>query len=360
MQNIQSQTMTFILAGGRGERLSPLTDFRSKPAVPFGDRHIIDFTLANSLKSSLAHPFIVTQYQAAHLTQHVGQWQLRQPALAARTVAPVCLPAPERPYKGTADALFRNLDLLTRDTRHVVVLSADHIYDMDYRELLRVHMSREADATIAAIVYPSGSSKQFGILEVDAHGRVVGFEEKPSHPKELPGHPGHVLANMGIYVFRSKVFVDALRRDAYVLESQHDLGRNILPRLVAERVVNAFRFEGYWKDVGTIDSYYDATMEWAGSSGSVIASNVRVHPSATVIDSILLPGVNIGPRAQVRRAILDENVLVLPGAEIGYGTTGHNFKQTSNGVVVVPANSVVNAETRRTRVRLGNAVAAHA
>ena len=180
IQDILSQTATFVLAGGRGARLAPLTHTRSKPAVPFGDGRIIDFVLANCLRSNLNHPSIITQYQASHLTQHVGRWWLEQSASGAVAVAsPVCVPRPSQEYSGTAGALFRNIRLLDSKSRYVLILSADHIYDMDYRELLRFHVGRGADATLAALAYPSESSHQFGILEADGLDRVTGFAEKP-------------------------------------------------------------------------------------------------------------------------------------------------------------------------------------
>jgi glucose-1-phosphate adenylyltransferase len=362
MHEILSQTATFVLAGGRGARLAPLTRDRSKPAVPFGDRRIIDFALANCLRSNLAHPFVITQYQAAHLTGHIRQWWLRQSNSAAdAATSPVCGPAPKREYSGTADALLRNIQSLGRSTKYVLVLSADHIYDMDYRELLRFHADRGADATLAAIVYRSEASRQFGVVEVGESDRVSGFEEKPAQPKELHGQPGRVLVNMGIYVFRKEILLDALRRDADDPKSVHDIGRNVFPDLVKRKAVSAFRFEdretgtpGYWKDVGTIDSYYEASMEWLNmlpgthrlaGSGSVIAEGVRIHRSAEVIDSILMPGVDIGPGARIHRAILDENVRVMPGARVGYGT--------SKGIVVVPANSIVSVESGKTPLKDG-------
>jgi glucose-1-phosphate adenylyltransferase len=248
--------------------------------------------------------------------------------------------------------------LLDSKTRNVLILSADHIYDMDYRELLAFHVDRGADVTLSALVYPSESSRQFGILEVDALDRVTGFEEKPARPKELPGMPGSVLANMGIYVFGKDVFLDALQDDANDPASDHDIGRNILPRLVKQQRVNIFRFEDtetgrsrYWKDVGTIDSYYEASMWWLNSlpcshrlagSTSVVADGVRIHQTAEVIDSILMPGVTVGPGARIRRVIVDENARVLAGAHIGFGAReSQAFTRTPKGVVVVPANSIV-------------------
>jgi glucose-1-phosphate adenylyltransferase len=359
IQNLLDQTATFVLAGGRGARLGPLTHSRSKPAVPFGDGRIIDFALANCLRSNLNHPSIITQYQASHLTQHVRRWWLEQSASGAvATASPVCVPRPRKEYSGTADALFRNVHLVDSKTRYVLILSADHIYDMDYRELLAFHVDRGADVTLSALVYPSESSHQFGILEVDASDSVTGFEEKPAQPKELPGTPGSVLANMGVYVFGKDVFLDALHADANDFTSDHDIGRNVLPRLVKQHRMTVFRFEDpetgrsrYWKDVGTIDSYYEASMCWLDSlpgthrlagAESVIAEGVRIHQSAEVVDSILMPGVTVGPGARIRRAILDENARVLAGTHIGCEARDtHAFTRTPKGVTVVAANSIV-------------------
>ena len=381
IQNILSQTATFVLAGGRGARLSPLTYKRSKPAVPFGDRRIIDFVLSNCLRSNLKHPVVITQYQGAHLMQHVGRWWLERSASgAAATASPVCVPCPSQEYLGTAEALFRNVQLLGPKTQYVLVLSADHIYEMDYRTLLRFHTDRDGDATLAAVVYPSESSHQFGILEADELSRIAGFEEKPTHPKELPGRPGKALASMGIYVFNKRVFLDALQRDAEDSQSVHDIGRNILPDLLKRRTLFAFRFEDpetgvprYWKDVGTIDSYYEASMTWLrtlpenhslSGSGSVISEGVCIHRTAEVVDSILMPGVVIGPGARVHRAILDENVRVLAGARLGYETSeSHAFARTANGVVVVQADSIIpaaqgsHAPPRQRQIRLGSQLA---
>ena len=375
MNDILSQTVTFVLAGGRGERLRPLTLSRSKPAVPFGDGHIIDFTLANCLRSKLPHPLVLTQYQSCHLTHHVGRWWLRQPASSgAAEAAPVCVPAPERHYFGSADALFRSFQFLQQETEHVLVLSADHIYEMDYRELLQFHVDKGADVTLASIVYPSRASRQFGILGIDESSRVVSFEEKPALPRELPSRPGKVLANMGVYVFLREVFLDAFLRDSANPLSHHDIGKDVLPGLVAGSTVYAFPFAegagdepGYWRDVGTLDSYYDASMEWLGrlpathrlsGSTSVISDGVRVHSAAEVRDSVLMPGVVIGAGARVRRAILDENVHVMPGAHIGFGNAdSRDFPHTSGGVCVVPANTIFRPGSGSLRVRQASRMA---
>ncbi len=358
-EDIISRTVTFVLAGGRGERLSPLTEHRSKPAVPFGNRRIIDFTLQNCLQSNLNHPLVITQYQAAHLARHVRRWWRERSVSGGdrpplETAAPVCVPAPERAYLGTADALYRNLSALTPGIEHILILSADHIYDMDYRRLLQSHIERDADATMSVIVYPSELSRQFGILEVNQDNRICGFEEKPARPRELSGQPGRVLANMGVYVFRKDVFVDALHQDATDSTSAHDIGRNILPRLVTEKIAYAYRFDDYWRDVGTLDSYYDATLDWhePSASGCFISEGVRIHHTAEVTDSILLPGVTVGAHARIHRSIVDQDVQVLTGATIGYGED-ENFVVSANGVVVVPADSIVNP-----RVRLAGSLSA--
>ena len=370
MRDILSKTVTFVLAGGRGVRLAPLTDSRSKPAVPFGDRRIIDFVLINSLKSNLTHPYVLTQYQATHLTQHVGRWWLQQSALGQDPeAAPVCVPPPKKEYKGTAAALLQNLNLIHREAQHVLILSADHIYDMDYRELLRFHVNSGCDATLASINYPSESSSQFGILEVGASDDLRGFKEKPQVPKELPGQPGRVLANMGIYAFKKEVLVDALQRDAADPCSSNDMGRNVIPNLVGRANIRAFQFQDpstreprYWKDVGTIDAYYEASMEWLdrlpvqhrlAGSRSVIADGVRIHRTAEVIDSILMPGVVVGPNARIHRAILDENVHVQRDAVVEFGAGGlPASRQTAKGVLVLTANSVVPARERRVLPKL--------
>jgi glucose-1-phosphate adenylyltransferase len=357
-RDIHLKTVTFILAGGRGERLAPLTRFKSKPAVPFGDGHIIDFTLANCLRANLPHPLVLTQYQPLHLTEHVGRWWLRQELSSELPeAAPVCVPPPKQAYSGSASALFENFDKVPPDAENVLVLSADHIYEMDYRPLLRFHIERDAAATLASVVYPARKSREFGIVETDESCRISGFEEKPQHPRELPGHPEKVLANMGIYVLRRDVFFDSFALDAGDPRSSHDIGKNILPRLVASRQLVAFRFENpetgsapYWKDVGTLDSYYEASMEWlerlpathrlAGSS-SIIADTARIHPTADVVDCVVMPGVVIGAGARIRRAVLDENVHVMSGVRIGYDGANEFFERSAGGVAVVPANTTV-------------------
>lgn len=344
-----SNVATFILAGGRGERLGPLTESRAKPAVPFGDARIIDFTLSNCLRSHLSHPFILTQYHANSLHQHVGRWWRQHAAKADCGAAPVCLPPEDgASYRGTADALRQNLERF-KDAEHVVVLSADHVYNLDYQDLLRSHVEARADVTVGAIVCPKSSASQFGVLEVDSTLRVRGFKEKPQNPITLPDRPGHVLASMGIYVFDAGVLRDGLQQAAN--RGAHDIGKDLMPPLVASVHVHAFNFADkktgaprYWRDIGTLDAYHASAIECYGVAGSVIHKSAVVHKTATVTDSILFPGVTVDRGALVRRAILADNVHVPAGARIGYGRhDSAMFLVTANGIVVVPANVTVPA-----------------
>lgn len=350
-------TVTFILAGGRGERLQPLTRDRAKPAVPFGDRRIIDFTLSNCIQSGLTHPFVLIQQHAESLHQHVRCWSLSQTvATPSQKAQPTCVPSRRTsPYRGTADALFQNATLM-KDATEVVVLSADHIYELDYRQMIQYHRDREAAATIASIVCPKQYASQFGIMAVNADWRVVDFEEKPANPKTVPGRPGHVLANMGVYIFDARILVQALSEDARAESSNHDIGRNVLPKLALTERVYAFNFvdhktgePGYWRDVGTLDSYYAAVMECYGNGGSVISERALIHRTADIVESIVMPGARVGPGARVRRAILDENVVVGAGACVGYGSNAqaYPFTVTSTGITVVPAGTRVMSDPYR-------------
>jgi glucose-1-phosphate adenylyltransferase len=348
MQNIQENTVTFVLAGGRGERLDPLTRGRAKPAVPFGDGRIIDFTLSNCLRSTLPLPYILTQYQADSLQQHVGRWWRLHAAEAAGVAVPVCVSASNgASYRGTGDALRQNIDRFTH-ADYVAVLSADHVYEMDYRELIRFHVANGAAATIGSIVYPKSFASQFGVMEVDSRWRIRSFHEKPRNPVTLPDRPDKILASMGIYVFDAAVLAEVLKPGGFSKAGDScDIGRDVLPRLAADYPVYAFNFADnktghplYWRDVGTLDSYYSTAMELFGTSGSVISRDAHVHETAEVVDSIILPGVRVGRGARVRGAILDENVCVPAGIDVGYGRHDASlFTVTPKGIVVVPANT---------------------
>jgi glucose-1-phosphate adenylyltransferase len=384
-----------VLAGGVGERLYPLTKERAKPAVYFGGPYrIIDFTLSNCLNSGLRKIFIALQYKSLSLTRHLRfGWSIVADELGE--FVEVLHPQKrvgEHWYQGTADAVYQNLySILREEPRHLIVLSGDHVYKMDYARMLRFHRERGAGATIAVIEVASEDAQRFGILQLDPEERVTGFLEKP---QGLP--PGQHLASMGIYIFDMNALLPALEDDARQPTS-HDFGKDIIPALVSKVPVFGYRFTDenkkaskYWRDIGTLDAYYDANMdlcrvnpefnlydpEWplrthqvqvppakfvfadearrcgraldsvisagciiSGSTirGSVLCPNVRVHSFCYVEDSILMPGVRVGRHARVRRAIVDRDVFIPRGARIGYNADEDRRRHTvsDGGVVVV-------------------------
>ena len=389
-----------VLAGGRGERLYPLTRDRAKPAVPFGAIYrIIDFTLSNCLHSGIRHIYALTQYKSTSLNRHIQLgWNILSPPLGEFIEA---VPAQQRIdehwYQGTADAIFQNIYTLQEEKPDlVIILSGDHIYKMDYRKMIAFHLERGADLTVATIRMDRKLSPEFGVIEVNGDGRMIGFQEKPEEPKTIPGDPGGILASMGIYVFNTELLVRRLIEDARS-ESSHDFGKDILPMMIGKDEVFAFDFRqgdiggtGYWRDVGTIDAYYEANMDliaitpqlnlydprwpiltyqppappaktvWIEerrvgtalnsimSNGciisggnvkrSILSPRVTVHSFAEVGDSILLEGVDVGRNAKIKRAIVDKEVQIPPGTEIGYNLEedAKRFTVTASGIVVVP------------------------
>jgi glucose-1-phosphate adenylyltransferase len=387
--------VVMVLAGGVGERLSPLTKERAKPAVYFGGPYrIIDFTLSNCLNSGLRKIFIALQYKSLSLTRHLRfGWSVVADELGE--FVEVLHPQKrvgEHWYQGTADAVFQNLySILREGPRHLIVLSGDHVYKMDYARMLRFHLERKAGATLAVIDVPSEEAHRFGILQVDRDDRLTGFLEKPRH---LPPGQQH-LASMGIYIFDMNVLLPALEEDARKASS-HDFGKDIIPALIGTVPVYAYRFTDenkkaskYWRDIGTLDAYYEANMdlchvnpefnlydpEWplrtnqlqappakfvfadpgrcgqsldsiisagciiSGSriSGSVLCPNVRVHSFCEIDQSILMPGVRIGRHARIRRAIIDRDVFIPRGALIGHDEVEDRKRHTvtQSGIVVV-------------------------
>ncbi len=397
---VRDDALVIVLAGGAGERLAPLTRERAKPAVYFGGPYrIIDFVLSNSVNSGLRRIFIATQYKSLSLSRHIRMgWNIVSEELDEFIeILPPQKRVGEHWYLGTADAVYQNMYSIEREpARHVVVLAGDHVYKMDYGKMLRAHADAGADVTLATIEVPLEEGRRFGIVEVDAHSKVIGFREKPAMPPSMPGQPHLALASMGIYVFNMDVLKRALDLDAADPDSHHDFGKDILPALIASGNVFAYAFYDenkkgakYWRDIGTLDAYYEANMDlcrvnpefnlydpaWpmrthqpqappakfvfadegrmgaaldsvispgcivSGSrvQGSILCPNVRVHSFASVENSILMPGVQVGRHARIRNAIIDRDVLVPRGAVIGYDEAADRARHTvtERGIVVV-------------------------
>lgn len=402
MANTDS-TLTIILAGGIGTRLHPLTAERAKPAVPFGGKYrIIDFSLANCLHSGMRRVLVLTQYKSHSLQKHLRDgWSIFNPELGEYiTAVPPQMRRGEQWYRGTADAIFQNLYMLERSgAEHVLILSADHIYRMDYAALLDEHLRHQADVTVAAMQVPLAEARAFGVMSVDDDGRIQAFEEKPATPTPVPGDDGQALASMGVYLFSLPVLIETLERDSQNEHSSHDFGKDILPTLLGEKRVYAYRFGGsagrvsadnYWRDVGTLDAYYRANMDllepvppldlyqedWEirsyqmqtppartvpgkfGTEGiainsivaggvviaggsvqhSILFAKVSVGNESFIEDAILLPGVRIGDNCRIRNCIIDKDVTVPDGESIGHDKKKdqERFTVSEGGVVVVP------------------------
>jgi glucose-1-phosphate adenylyltransferase len=398
--------LTLILAGGKGTRLEPLTRDRAKPAVPFGGLYrIIDFTLSNCINSGLRRVLVLTQYKARSLDRHIaaGWGFLSRPLGEYIEVLPPQQRIDEHWYKGTADAIYQNIYSIEKeDPRYVLILAGDHIYKMDYGEMVRAHLENKAELTIGCIPVPVREGSSFGIMQVDTQDRVIGFQEKPREPRPIPGDPNHCLVSMGIYVFTARPMYELLCQDATRADSEHDFGKNIIPGMLDGSRVFTYRFRdmnqkpiAYWRDVGTLDAYYQANMdlieidpvlnlydrEWpirtnqpqlpppkfvfsdqgppeqarrgeahdsmvcAGciiSGGhvrrSILSPNVRVNSYAVVENSILFEGVDVGRHSHVRRAIIDKDVKIPQNTTIGYDLEHdrrRGFQVTEQGVVVI-------------------------
>jgi glucose-1-phosphate adenylyltransferase len=378
---IHDDVLVIVLAGGAGERLSPLTKERAKPAVFFGGPYrIIDFVLSNCLNSGFRRIFLATQYKSLSLNRHIRLgWSIVSEELGEFIeILPPQKRVGEQWYQGTADAVFQNLYSITQEApRYVIVLAGDHVYKMDYRRMLQAHIETGADVTLASIEVPIEEGYRFGIVATDESQRVIGFQEKPSQPASIPGVPHLALGSMGIYVFNMDVLMRSLEEDAALPHSNHDFGKDIIPALLGGGNVFSYAFYDenkkaakYWRDIGTLDAYYEANMdlchvnpefnlydpEWplrtyqpqsppakfvfaedgrkgealdslispgcivSGSriSGSILCPNVRVHSFCAIDQSILMPGVRVGRHARIRRAIVDRDVLIPRGALIGY------------------------------------------
>jgi glucose-1-phosphate adenylyltransferase len=405
VSRITKNTYAMVLAGGRGSRLHQLTDWRAKPAVPFGGKfRIIDFVLSNCVNSGIRHIGVATQYKSHSLIQHIQRgWSFLNGQFGEFIDL---LPAQQRVdeshwYQGTADAVFQNLDILrASNPDFILILGGDHVYKMDYGKLLAFHVESKADMTVACLEVPAAEATAFGVMSVDENSRVVEFTEKSANPPTIPGKPGMSLASMGIYVFNSKFLFEQLIRDSDDRHSSHDFGKDLIPHMIKKYHVFAQSFEQscvgmgddnvpYWRDVGTIDSYWEANMEltkvvpdlnmydqdwpiWTHQeqlppakfvfdedgrrgmaidslvsggcivSGSVVRrsllfSDVRVNGYCTIEDSVLLPNVDVCRGVTLKRVIVDKNCKVPDGLVVGVNPEEDRkrFHVTPNGVTLI-------------------------
>ena len=389
-----------LLAGGQGERLWPLTRDRAKPAVSFGGIYrIIDVTLSNCLNSDLRRVFVLTQYKALSLNRHIRRgWSSLMGIGDFVEVLPPQMRVSSHWYQGTADAVYQNIySIGSEQSNYVIILSGDHIYKMNYQKMLAQHIESGADVTVATIGMDiAEAANRFGVIETDAQNHIVGFEEKPANPKESPRHPGKCDASMGIYIFSTQFLLPTLIADSEDPNSSHDFGKDVIPRIIGKQRVVAYDFldenkkeAPYWRDVGTLDAYYEANMDlvavspvfnlydkswplstWqqqyppakfvfadpgrtgsaldsivcggsivSGSrvSRSVIGYDVRVNSFSEVEDSIIYNHVSVGRHSRIRRAIIDRHVKLPPHTEIGYNLEEDkkHYHVTDSGIVVV-------------------------
>ena len=402
--NAYKGLLTIIMAGGRGERLFPLTRDKAKPAIIFGGIYrIIDFTLSNCLNSGIRRIYVLSQYGSFSLDQHLRlSWDLVRPELGEYiySIPPQQITV-DRWYRGTADSIYQNLKLLDEERpQQVLILSGDHVYKMDYAAMLDFHVAKKADLTVAAVPAPRQEASAFGILHVDKEQKVIDFLEKPADPPGMPGNPDYSLVSMGVYVFEAEVLVRQLIADAKNTKSQHDFGRNIIPQMVGRKQVFAFNFEdpvtrtpSYWRDIGQLDAYFAAHMDLVGeepvfdlfggdwpvrghitlsppakylsrkkpvevtdslvSAGcvlndalvrrSVLSPGVQVGRGAELDEAILWDGVKVGVGAKIRRAIIEDGVNIPPRFTIGFDqeADASRFPVTEGGIVVVPNNVIL-------------------
>lgn len=399
--HLTRNTIALILAGGRGSRLMNMTDWRAKPAVPFGGKfRIIDFPLSNCMNSGIRKMGVLTQYKADSLIRHIQQgWGFLRGEFGEYVDL---MPAQQRHdenswYQGTADAVFQNIDILrSRQPEHILVLAGDHIYKMDYSAMLADHVERNADLTIGCIEVSLEDATAFGVMDVDDNRQVRAFVEKPEHPPVMPGRTNTALASMGIYIFNAEFLFEQLLKDADNPNSSRDFGKDIIPAVIDNYMVNAYPFldlqsgvQSYWRDVGTIDAYWSANMELIGvnpdlnlydktwpiwtyqaqtppakfvfdnderrgqavdsmvSGGCVISgakvrhsllfSNVRVNSYTTLQDTIVLPEVNIGRHCRITKAIIEKGCEIPEGTVIGESRADDEkrFHVSQGGVVLV-------------------------
>lgn len=417
---MQSRTpvLSIVLAGGEGKRLLPLTLDRAKPAVPFGGKYrLIDFAISNLVNAGFRQVVVLTQYKSHSLDVHISlTWQLSTLLGSYVTTVPAQMRRGPRWFTGSADALFQNMNLVD-DARpeHILVFGADHIYRMDPRQMLDFHKESGAGVTVAAIRVPADQGKAFGVIERGGDSsKILAFHEKSPNPPTIPGDEDHVLASMGNYIFDTEVFRDVMDNDAMRDDSRHDIGGDIIPRLVASGDAHVYdyttnvvpgedeRNQHYWRDVGTIDSYFEAQMDLVQpmpafdlynnkwpiytrgmteppakiadhiegpsrvsnsilSSGallmgaevghSVVSGDVVID-RATVDQCVLMNGVRVGEGADLRRCIVDKNVVIPPGFSIGHDAAadGERFTISEGGVVTIAKNTMIDAEAIETNL----------
>ena len=405
------EVLVMILAGGEGKRLFPLTRDRAKPAVPFGGRfRIIDFVMNNFTNSGFYRIKILTQFKSDSLNKHISRGWPVSPFLGQFIdLVPAQMRTGADWYKGTADAIYQNMSLINdEDPKYVCVFGGDHVYRMDVSQMLKFHTKHDADLTVSGIPVPIEEAHEFGVMEVDENWKLIGFHEKPKeNPKTIPGRPDMVLASMGNYIFNKDAIINALKTDAKK-HTAHDFGKDIIPGMIPKGKVYVYDFtqnvvpgaseaeKGYWRDVGTIDSYWQANMdllqvqpvfnlynkEWPTrtfnyihppakfvweehervgmatnslvSEGCVISGgqlskcvlspNVRVNSFSNIRESILMEDTNIGRHAEINRAIIDKNVNIPPYAKIGYNREediSRGFYVTESGITVVPKGAIL-------------------
>jgi glucose-1-phosphate adenylyltransferase len=395
-------TLVCLLAGGAGERLYPLTRDRAKPAVPFGGIYrIIDISLSNCINSDLRRIFVLTQYKALSLNRHIREgWSVLPGELGEFVqILPPMMRVGEYWYRGTADAIYQNLYSIGSElSKYVLILSGDHVYKMNYQLMLKQHLDAAAEVTIGTIEFDRSEASRFGIVELDAQDRIVGWEEKPANPKPSPHHPEKCHVSMGIYVFNRDLLIECLMADAEDEKSGHDFGRDIVPKLLAQgRRVYAYNFidenqkdAKYWRDIGTLEAYFEANMDLTSVSpvfnlydqhwpirtyqrqyppakfvfaqegrrmgialdsivsmgaivsggrviNSILSPDVRVNSYTEVESSIIFSHVNIGRYSRIRRAIIDRHIHIPEHTEIGYNPEEDrkNYHVTESGIVVI-------------------------
>ncbi|QXP83571.1 glucose-1-phosphate adenylyltransferase [Methylococcus sp. ANG] len=400
VSRLTRQTLALILAGGRGSRLQKLTEWRAKPAVPFGGKfRIIDFPLSNCVNSGIRQVGVLTQYKADSLIRHIQQgWGFLRGELGEFVdILPAQQRLQESWYAGTADAVYQNLDIIRqRHPEYILILAGDHVYKMDYGLMLAYHAERNADLTIGCMEVPLADARAFGVMQMDAEQRIQRFVEKPSDPPAMPNRPDHAAASMGIYIFNTAFLFEQLIKDADTPGSNHDFGMDIIPQVIQKYRVFAYRFrnvqsgvQSYWRDVGTVDSYWAANMELIGvdpelnlydqewpiwtyqaqtppakfvfddddrrgmavdsmvSGGCIISgaevrhsllfSNVRVNSFSRVLDSVILPDVNVGRHCRISRAVIDKGCNIPPNTVIGENLEEdcRRFYVSPDGIVLV-------------------------